>query len=378
MSDRDIIDIALADIIPNRFQPREVFDEESLKELASSITTHGVVQPIIVRKAGDKFEIIAGERRYRASLLAGKTTIPSIVKNYDDNQAAKVALLENLQRKDLSAIEEARTFQTILSLDNITQEELASSLGCSQSTIANKLRLLNLDDTVQLALLNEKISERHARSLLNIASKEKQKEMLTKVILNRMTVKQLDDEIEELQLNIIPSKDDIIIDPVKKEAPVVESIIPTVDPISSKSIKDLEEKYGIVDYFNHPEYIKEYTPEKEIETLKEKEIESIIEDIEELDNPEPNFFDSLRKMLDQEEKEKITIKEPELEVLEDDPSTEIENLEEILPKKNLFNIGLAINDIRKAVKQIEKFGYTVETEETDFENIFQFNIKIEK
>ncbi len=192
---KEIFELELKDIMPNRFQPREVFDDSALEELSQSIKEHGVIQPIVVRKVGDKYEIIAGERRYRASLLAGKETIPAIVSPMDDKEAAKVALIENLQRKDLSAIEEAKTYQTILKLDSMTQEELAQNLGKSQSAIANKLRLLNLDDEVQTALLNGEISERHARSLLNLESKEAQKAMLKKIIENRLTVRQLDEEI---------------------------------------------------------------------------------------------------------------------------------------------------------------------------------------
>ena len=192
---KEIFELELKDIMPNRFQPREVFDDSALEELSQSIKEHGVIQPIVVRKVGDKYEIIAGERRYRASLLAGKETIPAIVSPMDDKEAAKVALIENLQRKDLSAIEEAKTYQTILKLDSMTQEELAQNLGKSQSAIANKLRLLNLDDEVQTALLNGELSERHARSLLNLESKEAQKAMLKKIIENRLTVRQLDEEI---------------------------------------------------------------------------------------------------------------------------------------------------------------------------------------
>ena len=192
--EKEIFEIALKDIMPNRFQPREIFDDEALQELAQSIKAHGVIQPIIVRKVGDKYEIIAGERRYRASQLAGKTTIPALVRDIDDKEAAKIALLENLQRKDLTPIEEAKTYQTILKLDNITQEELAQNLGKSQSAIANKLRLLNLDEEVQTALLNSKISERHARSLLPL-NHEKQKQLLHKIMNERLTVRQVDEEI---------------------------------------------------------------------------------------------------------------------------------------------------------------------------------------
>ena len=147
--DKEVFELSMDDILPNRFQPREVFDEQALNELALSIREHGVIQPIIVRKIGDKYEIIAGERRFRASQIAGKKTIPALVRNIDDKESAKIALLENLQRKNLTSIEEARTYDTILKLDNMTQEELANNLGKSQSTVANKLRLLNLDESVQ-------------------------------------------------------------------------------------------------------------------------------------------------------------------------------------------------------------------------------------
>lgn len=195
--EKEIFEISLVDIMPNRFQPREIFDDEGLKELSESIKVHGVIQPIIVRKVGDKYEIIAGERRYRASELAGKQTIPALVRDIDDKEAAKIALLENLQRRDLSPIEEAKTYQTILKLDNITQDELARNLGKSQSAIANKIRLLNLDEEVQTALLNSQISERHARSLLNLDNTN-QKNLLHKIISERLTVRQVDEEIMKL------------------------------------------------------------------------------------------------------------------------------------------------------------------------------------
>ena len=156
--------LRLDDIIPNRFQPREEFDEEGLEELAKSIEEHGVIQPIIVRPIGDKYELIAGERRTKASAIAGLTTIPAIVRNMDDKESAKVSLLENLQRRNLSAIEEARTYKRILELDNITQENLAKTMGRSQPMIANKLRLLSLPEEVQDALMKNQISE---RELLN-------------------------------------------------------------------------------------------------------------------------------------------------------------------------------------------------------------------
>lgn len=194
-NENEVVYLYLDDIIPNRFQPRQVFDEKALKELAVSIKEHGVIQPIIVRNIGNKYEIIAGERRYKASALAGLTKIPAIVRNLDDKESSKVALLENLQRKNLNPIEEARTYQKILELDQMTQEELAKTMGKSQSAVANKLRILSLSDDVQDALLKEKISERHARALLAVDNQEKQKQLLNKIIANKMTVRELEEEI---------------------------------------------------------------------------------------------------------------------------------------------------------------------------------------
>lgn len=194
----EVVQLYLDDIIPNRFQPREVFDEKALKELAVSIKEHGVIQPIIVRSVNGKYEIIAGERRYKASALAGMTRIPAIIRDLDDKESSKVALLENLQRKNLNPIEEARTYQKILEIDQMTQEELAKTMGKSQSAVANKLRLLSLSDEIQDALLKEQISERHARALLNVTDSKKQSDLLKKVINNKMSVRALEDEITQL------------------------------------------------------------------------------------------------------------------------------------------------------------------------------------
>ena len=193
----EVIQLYLDDIIPNRFQPREVFDERALKELAISIKEHGVIQPIIVRSVNGKYEIIAGERRYKASALAGLTKIPAIVRELDDKESSKVALLENLQRKNLNPIEEARTYQKILEIDQMTQEELAKTMGKSQSSIANKIRLLSLPDEIQNSLLKEEISERHARSLLNVPTQEDQKALLNKIKETKMSVRALEEEIKQ-------------------------------------------------------------------------------------------------------------------------------------------------------------------------------------
>lgn len=196
---KEVIKVRLSSIIPNRFQPRLAFNEEELNELASSIKMYGILQPLILRPIGDKYEIIAGERRYKAATLAGLTEVPAILVNLDDQTSAELAIIENIQRKDLTAIEEAKSYKKLLDLGNLTQDQLAVKMGKKQSTIANKLRLLNLVPEAQDALLHNSISERHARSLLQIKDDPaKQREVLNKIIEGRLTVKETDDLIKNL------------------------------------------------------------------------------------------------------------------------------------------------------------------------------------
>lgn len=194
-----VLQVHIEDIIPNRFQPRLNFDEQGLKELSDSIKEHGIIQPLVLRKLGDKFEIIAGERRYKAAQIAGLTTVPAVIANIDDNKSAEVALVENVQRRDLTAIEEARSYKNLLDKGYLTQEQLAKRMGLSQPAIANKLRLLNLDEEVQQALLEERISERHARTLLSVNDKAEQREWLHRIINERLTVRQLDIELKKIK-----------------------------------------------------------------------------------------------------------------------------------------------------------------------------------
>ena len=189
--------INIEQIIPNRFQPRLHFNDEGLEDLSNSIREHGIIQPLVLRRVGDKYEIIAGERRYKASQMAGLTAVPAIITDLDDNESAEVAILENTQRRNLSAIEEAKSYKKLLDRKYVTQEQLAKRLGTSQANIANKIRLLNLAEEVQDALLKEKISERHARSLLKLTDKVKQVELLNRTIEERWPVRQLDEEIED-------------------------------------------------------------------------------------------------------------------------------------------------------------------------------------
>lgn len=230
-----VLQIHIEDIIPNRFQPRLTFDEQGLKELADSIREHGIIQPLVLRKLGDKYEIIAGERRYKAAQIAGLTTVPAVISNIDDQKSAEVALVENVQRRDLTAIEEARSYKNLLDKGYLTQEQLAKRMGLSQPAIANKLRLLNLDEEVQQALLEERISERHARTLLTLTDKAAQREWLHRVINERLTVRQLDIELKKLKSanDLLVSSDDD--DDATGDVPIV-SAIPSIEDIKANAV----------------------------------------------------------------------------------------------------------------------------------------------
>lgn len=195
----EVIKLPIDQIVPNRFQPRTIFDDEKIEELSRTIHTHGVIQPIVVRKTSDnQYEIIAGERRYRAMKKLQWTEVPAIVRNLTDKETASIALIENLQREELTAIEEAVAYQKLLELHELTQEALAQRLGKGQSTVANKLRLLRLPDEVQQAILKRKISERHARALIAIKDQPLQLEILQLAIENDWNVRQLEEQIQAI------------------------------------------------------------------------------------------------------------------------------------------------------------------------------------
>ncbi len=194
---REIVKINLNKIIPNKNQPRMDFYDESIKGLAESIKQNGLLQPITVRKNGDKFELIAGERRYRACLLNGDKDIEAIIMESSDDESANLALIENLQREDLNAIEQAMAMRRIMKEENITQNELAQRLGYRQSTVANKLRLLKLPEYIKQAISNGTITERHARALLNVPEERLEDVYLT--ITNRQyNVSKTEEYIREL------------------------------------------------------------------------------------------------------------------------------------------------------------------------------------
>lgn len=193
----EIVELDLNELMPNPYQPRKVFDEDALKELASSIKEHGVFQPIIVKKSVKGYNIIAGERRVKASKLAGLTKIPAIIKDFTDDEMMQVALLENLQREDLSAIEEAKAYKSIIETMRLTQDELAKKLGKSRSHITNMLGLLRLPLNVQDMVLYGKLSMGHARVLSKLENHEQIEELANKVVNENLSVRDLEELTNE-------------------------------------------------------------------------------------------------------------------------------------------------------------------------------------
>lgn len=198
MDKAEIHEVNVDIIIPNPFQPRKTFNDNGLKELADSIREHGIIQPILVRHVVDGFEIIAGERRFRAAKLVGLERVPVIVKVINDKDMAELAMIENLQREDLHYLEEALGFQQLLTNFGMTQDVLAKRVGKNQSTIANKMRLLRLSKDVQDVLVAEKLTERHARALLKLEDPLQQQEALALIRQNSLNVKETEKLVDAL------------------------------------------------------------------------------------------------------------------------------------------------------------------------------------
>ena len=312
--EKEIIEVSLDDIIPNRFQPRLAFDEDALNELAKSIRQHGIIQPLVLRKVGNKYEIIAGERRYKASYIAGLTKVPAVVIDLNDNESAEVAIVENIQRKNLSALEEAKSYKKLLDRGYLTQDELAIKMGKTQGSISNKLRLLNLSEVVQNALLNNEISERHARSLLRLEDNEEQEEVLHRIISERLNVRDTDTLIN----SILSTKD----------------FVPVRAPKSLGGSKKREE-YDFDTLFNN--YKEEISNEPAIETTNYPEIES---------------------------KEPQKIEAEETLLLEEETN---DDLKEKLQNK-----------IRKFIEELKEEGYNSTYDSYEFDKLYEFIIKIDK
>ena len=191
----EMAEIRLADIVPNPTQPRTVFDEEALEELADSIKQLGLIQPITVKRSGDKYIIISGERRWRASEKAGLENIPAYIREVDDTTLHAMALVENIQREDLNAIEISLGMQRLIEECGLTQEALAERLGKKRSTVANYLRLLNLPDEIQFAIKGGLISMGHAKAIASVESKAKQLSLLKRCIKSNLSVRQLEEMV---------------------------------------------------------------------------------------------------------------------------------------------------------------------------------------
>lgn len=189
------IPIDLIDVNPD--QPRKLFTDRELEELSSSIKEFGVIQPVIVKKSGSRFHLIAGERRVRAALLAGLEKIPAIIREADSRDMALIAIVENVQREDLNYIEEAMAYKSLVEEFGLSQSDIAKKVGKQQSTISNKLRILMLPEDIRTALINNKLTERHARALLRIPEDEQRKNMLNRIIEHSLNVSQSEKLIEE-------------------------------------------------------------------------------------------------------------------------------------------------------------------------------------
>lgn len=195
--DDKVIEIPLAQLRANPYQPRKTFNEESIQELAASIKEHGVIQPIIVRSVLRGYEIIAGERRFRASQICGLKTIPAVVKNFSDRQVMEIALIENVQREDLNAIEQALAYQALMDQFQLTQEEMSAKVGKSRSHIANFLRLLQLPEDIKQYVSRGTLSMGHARAIAGVKSDRKKKELADLTIQHQWSVRDLEEAIKK-------------------------------------------------------------------------------------------------------------------------------------------------------------------------------------
>lgn len=354
-----VLQVPIEDIIPNRFQPRLSFDESSLKELADSIKQHGIIQPLVLRRIADKYEIIAGERRYKAAMMAGLTSVPAILTDMDDNTSAEVAIVENVQRKDLTAIEEARSYKALLDKGYMTQEELAKKMGLSQAAVSNKLRLLSLDETVQDAILNNKISERHARSLLKIKDLEEQKKMLNRIINERLTVRQLEEEIKKMNIEETNTEQESPMDSLEEaKAPENNTPIEPVAPVAPEPKIVVEEPKG----------------PGPIEPKPKKTFANIFSNPSQIPNKFFNFLE--------DEAVNMTTDDPASAPMTNEPMANEEEIElldfDASPAVNNNSLPPYINEIVSQVKNLNLDPSRVTIIENDLPNEYEINIKIKK
>lgn len=237
--DDKVIEVPLSQLRPNPYQPRKSFDEDSIKELAESIKQHGVIQPIIVRTVLKGYEIIAGERRFRASQYCGNTTIPAVVRTFTDQQVMEIALIENLQREDLNALEVAVAYQALMDKFNLTQEELSLKVGKSRSHIANFVRLLSLPAEIKDYVSRGTISMGHARALAGIKEQSVQKELAELTVNSEWSVRELEDAIQKLDSRQVPQQKAL---KQKKRDPYIESLEETLRERFKTTVKIKQQK----------------------------------------------------------------------------------------------------------------------------------------
>lgn len=237
--DDKVVEIPLAQLRPNPYQPRKTFDEDAIRELAESIKEHGVIQPIIVREVLKGYEIIAGERRFRASQLSGKATIPAVVRSFSDQQVMEIALIENVQREDLNALEIAAAYQNLIDTFKLTQEELSMKVGKSRSHIANFLRLLQLPAEIKDYVSRGTLSMGHARAIITITDPKVQKELAKKAIEENWSVRQLEEVVQNLQAKKKPAAK---VNKGKKRDPFISSVEEELREILQTTVKVKHER----------------------------------------------------------------------------------------------------------------------------------------
>ena len=389
--------IPVEDIIPNRFQPRLAFDEKELNELANSIIKYGVIQPIVLRSIGEKYEIIAGERRYKASCIAGLKKIPAIINNTDDNTSAEIALLENLQRKNLSVIEEAQSYKKLMD-KGFTQEDIATKLGISQSAVANKMRLLNLPKEVQDALLYNRISERHARSLLSLNNEDLQKSLLHRITSEKLTVKQTEEAVSEL-LNRDKIQEELPTDIQKflKPEPIQESKEQVIGNNTVEEYLDIKVP-EVVDIEPEKSVLTEYTEDTEIinpfQTVPSNPItntnvinDNVQNSITSFSESTPSVTNVMNNVNINTEPTNNDVTKPSeqyfnpykfpeetvTEVKEEKPSED-----SLLNEFGEVNLPKVINKVRDFVNSLSEVSSLIETSEVDLTDKYQIVIEIDK
>ncbi|MCK5084832.1 MAG: ParB/RepB/Spo0J family partition protein [Candidatus Pacebacteria bacterium] len=253
-SSDEVIKIPVENIVPNPNQPRYYFDGDNLKDLSESIKEHGVIQPIIVTKISeDKFELIAGERRLQASKLTGIKEIPAIVRLATNQEKLEIALVENIQRHDLNPIEEAKAYKKLQIEFDLTQEEVAKKAGKSRSTIANTARLLDLPIEIQRGIIEEKITEGHARAILGLANPEKQRALYELILKNNLTVRATENKVKEVTVHTYKRKISTKIDPhIQDLEDTIQQKLGTKVKINKKGVSGKI----TIDFFSEEEFEK--------------------------------------------------------------------------------------------------------------------------